>query len=238
MNKHHRELLEKIKKFSNKGKASLHPDSYVRSTHFSYHLQTSDSKNIAKEFKNKYKDLNLNEFILLLNSLYLAPSYSEKAMGSRLLGLYSKLRDELDPGNIDTWLNDLVGWVEVDGLSQSNFTGKEILSKWNDWSILLKKLNKDKNINKRRASLVLLTEPTSHMPDKRISDLAFENIDALKSEKDILITKAISWILRSLIKYHIDEVENYMNKNDNVLPKVALRETRNKLMTGRKSGKT
>ncbi|MBI2314815.1 DNA alkylation repair protein [Candidatus Daviesbacteria bacterium] len=35
-----------------------------------------------------------------------------------------------------------------------------------------------------------------------MADLAFENIDKLKAEKDVLITKAISWVLRSLIKNH------------------------------------
>lgn len=237
MNKYHKGLLDSIKKYSNREKVSLHPDSYIGSPHFSYHLLTSDSKKVAREFKKDNPDLDIEEFTQLLNFLYKAPSYSEKVMASRLLGLYSNLRKEIPVSRIDTWLNDLVGWAEVDGLCQSNFTGVDILSNWKEWKDLLKKLNRDKNINKRRASLVLLTGPSSHVHDIRLSNLAFENIDNLKREKDILIIKAVSWLLRSLVKFHGSEVEKYINTNDNMLPKIAIRETRNKLKSGRKSGK-
>ena len=92
----------------------------------------------------------------------------------------------------------------------------------------------DKNIHKRRASLVLLTFPVRKSQDKRLSDLAFTNIEKLKNENDILITKAISWLLRSLIANHRKEVEIYIDKNINSLPKIAIRETKRKLTTGRK----
>ncbi|MDP2951009.1 MAG: DNA alkylation repair protein, partial [bacterium] len=64
--------------------------------------------------------------------------------------------------------------------------------------------------------------------------LAFENIEKLKPEKDILITKAISWLLRNLIKYHKKEVADYLKKNKNSLPKIAVRETEKKIKTGKK----
>jgi len=40
-----------------------------------------------------------------------------------------------------------------------------------------------------------------------------------------------------LIKHHRQEVEDYLKDNSDSLPKIALRETRNKLKSGRKSGK-
>ncbi|KKS65087.1 MAG: hypothetical protein UV33_C0013G0017, partial [Candidatus Daviesbacteria bacterium GW2011_GWA1_42_6] len=100
--------------------------------------------------------------------------------------------------------------------------------------ILLNKFVKDPDIHKRRASLVLLTKPVSHSDDPRFSDLAFENLDKLKKEKDILITKAVSWLLRDLIKYHRDRVEDYLKANKAILPKIAVREVTNKLQTGKK----
>jgi 3-methyladenine DNA glycosylase AlkD len=89
---------------------------------------------------------------------------------------------------------------------------------------------------KRRASLVLLTRPLRESDDPRLARLAFAIIGRLKHEKDILVTKAVSWLLRALIKYHRREVEAYLEDNMDTLPKIAVRETRNKLQSGRKSG--
>ena len=85
--------------------------------------------------------------------------------------------------------------------------------------------------------MVFLTTPVSQSADKRLSDLAFENIDRLKHEKDILITKAISWILRSLVKHHKKEVSKYLEDSKESLPKIAIRETKNKITYGIKSYK-
>lgn len=145
-----------------------------------------------------------------------------------------KLRKELDPFLLDSWLDYAHGWAEVDCICQSNFTAEELLGNWDKWSKLLDRFVKDKNVHKRRASLVLLVKAVGQSMDIRLSDLAFANIELLKSEKDILITKAISWLMRSLIKNHRKELEEYLAKNENSLPKIALRETRRKLLTGKK----
>ncbi len=73
------------------------------------------------------------------------------------LGYLSKLRKQIDIKSLDNWLGCLSGWAEVDSTCQSNFTEKELLENWNEWREFLIDLSKDKNINKRRASLVLLT---------------------------------------------------------------------------------
>jgi 3-methyladenine DNA glycosylase AlkD len=60
----------------------------------------------------------------------------------------------------------------------------------------------------------------------------------LKGEKEIIITRAISWVLRSMVKHHRKALENYLKKNEKTLPAVAVRETKIKLDTGTKSGKS
>ena len=137
---------------------------------------------------------------------------------------FSELRKQIGPKILDKWLDDRVGWVEVDSLCQSTFGAEEMLEKWSQWEKLIKGLNKSSNINKRRASLVLLTKPVKDPESKKISDLAFFCIDNLKSERDILITKAISWLLRNLIKYNKEKVTQYLEANRNILPKIAIRE--------------
>lgn len=97
------------------------------------------------------------------------------------------------------------------------------------------KLAKSEEISKRRASLVLLTKPVRDTYDERLLKLALGNIDRVKGEKDILITKAVSWLLREMVKNYRKEVEEYLDANEDSLPKVAVRETKVKLKTGKKN---
>ena len=82
--------------------------------------------------------------------------------------------------------------------------------------------------------MVFLTKPVRDSSDKRFARLSLEVINRVKKEKEILITKAISWLLRDLIKNHRQSVGKYLRNNLESLPKIAVRETRNKLVTGRK----
>jgi 3-methyladenine DNA glycosylase AlkD len=72
-------------------------------------------------------------------------------------------------------------------------------------------------------------------PDPRLGELALETIETLKGERDIIITKAVSWLLRSLAAQHPDKVARYLDAQGPTLPAIAVRETRIKLTTGRKT---
>jgi 3-methyladenine DNA glycosylase AlkD len=176
--------------------------------------------------------LAATQFVALLDSLSLGRTYDEFVAVGLLLGAYPKLRRLLDPHCLDGWLKHAQGWAEVDVICQSNFTADNMLSDWKTWKTLLGALAGSENVHKRRAGLVLLTKPLRESDDQRLARLAFANADKLKHETDILITKALSWILRSLIKYHGAEVVAYLRANADTLPKVAVRETRYKLAGG------
>lgn len=49
-----------------------------------------------------------------------------------------------------------------------------------------------------------------------------------------LIAKAVSWILRSLVKRHRQIVGEYVFKNEASLPAIAVREFKKKYETGKK----
>lgn len=183
----------------------------------------------------KEESPNFDEYVELIDSLYKnAKSFQEIDLAARLLGAAPKLKEKVSPLKLNIWLNYTHGWAENDVLCQNNFTDKDMLGNWSVWKKLLYNLSKDTNVHKRRASLVLLNKPVRLSPDGRLSNAAFKNVDTLKNEEDILITKAISWILRSLIKYHKTEVANYLAKNRDLLPRIAVREVENKLATGKK----
>lgn len=200
-----------------------------------YHGFTS--KQLSDLSKRIYKENNLSpdQIVELLNSLYQnGVSYTEIVLGPMILSLSSETLKNFDPKNLDLWLNYTCGWAENDVLCQSNFSAENILNRWTDWKKWLKEFNKSSNINKRRASLVLLTKALRQSNDSHLSKLALENIENLKGEKDILITKAVSWLLRSLVTFHKTELLEYLDKNKESLPKIAYREALSKAITGKK----
>ena len=139
--------------------------------------------------------------------------------------------------SFDRWLGNLEGWAEVDALCTGRYTEKEIPLHLDTWAPYLKKWSKSKSIAKRRASLVFFCSPVSRNAAGKLASMALENIEVLKHERDILITKAISWLLRSMIKYHREAVDEYVNENAATLPAIVVRETRIKLKTGRKTAR-
>ncbi|MDD2482788.1 MAG: DNA alkylation repair protein [Candidatus Shapirobacteria bacterium] len=204
-------------------------------TNKTYHgFSTKQISDLAKKIITE-NNLKKDQIIELLNSLYQNnTSYTEIVIGPMILSLSSETLKDFDPKNLDLWLNYTCGWAENDVLCQSNFTSEIILNNWSNWQKILKQFNQDRNINKRRASLVLLTKSLRQSDDPRLSKLAFQNIENLKSEKEILITKAVSWLLRSLVAFHQDELLDYLEKNKDTLPKIAYREALSKALTGRK----
>jgi 3-methyladenine DNA glycosylase AlkD len=213
---------------------SLPPDGYTGSPHKHYGVSVPTLRNYIREWVASHKQLTFDEFVATLTDLYNGESIEEKMFAAMLLGKYAKLRQQLTLQQFDQWLDQLVGWVEVDSTCQSTFSAKELIPRWEEWQRFLRQLSQDTNINKRRASMILLNKALRESDDPRFVKLALELVDTLKTEKDKLITKAISWVLREGIKYHRAAIEGYVEANRATLPKIALREVTTKLTTGKK----
>ncbi len=239
MDKLHLEILAEIKKIAPHFKnfscsRGFNLGSYMGTSKPMYDLTNPEARQIAKNWVNNNQDISFEEYIKFLDSLFAGESHDERSFGGRILEYTPKLRKQIDPQVLDKWLTGAEGWGEVDSLCQSSFPADEILAKWSDWKKLITKFSQDKDIHKRRASLVLLTMAVRHSADPRLSRLAFTNIGKLKKEKELLITRAISWLLRDLIKNHKSKVAKYLEKNQETLPKIAVREVTRKLLTGKK----
>ncbi len=157
------------------------------------------------------------------------------ALAAAIFGKGTRYRRKFNLNKLDKWLSYTVGWAEVDSLCQSNFDAKEVIQNWPSWQAFLIKLSTDKNIHKRRASMVLLCKPLRQSDDTKLPDLALKLVNDLKHEKEILITKAVSWILRSMVKHHPKELAIYLEENKDSLPSIAYRESTRKLRTGKKN---
>lgn len=210
---------------------------YIGTNKPSYHLDTATTRKIAKDFL-KSRDLSLQEFTSLVDSMYTGDTCDELFIAAKIVEFSASHKKSFCLSHLDKWLDNVHGWAETDVLCQMAFTDQEMLSRLADWHKIINKFVVDKNVHKRRASLVLLTKPVRLSSDQRLADIAFANVDKLKHESDILITKAVSWLLRALIKHHKAEVANYLDNNKDTLPRIAVREVSTKLQTGKKYIKT
>ncbi|MBV8135293.1 MAG: DNA alkylation repair protein [Deltaproteobacteria bacterium] len=234
MHAHHRVLLGELQKHR---RNRVHPqsnDSYLSSGHLYLDVPVPTRRTLAKAWLKENQGIPDAEFLAVVESLYRGMSYEEKTLASILLSYHRAGRQIVGLKRVSTWLDDLVGWAEIDTLCSGVFTADEILANWRAWERLIRGLARGRNINKRRAALVFLTAPVRYSDDKRLSALSFEVIRALQPEREKIITKAVSWLLRSMVRYHKREVSAYLKNNQSSLPAVAVRETKRKIATGRK----
>ncbi len=235
MNSHHKELLDRIIKKSGKPTKHTFLDRYLGNDHPRYPISIPVLRSIAKDWMKDHHDLTIKEFSDLLTSLNKGESSTEKCFTGILMGYATKEQRRVDPKLFDRWLDNTIGWAEVDALCTGKHLAVDISDNWTSWKKVIDQLSGSKNINKRRASIVLLCSPLSQVKDDLLAKAAIENIDRLKSEKEILITKAISWVLRSMVKHYPKLVREYLRENMETLPKIAIRETLMKLKTGKKT---
>ena len=234
MSPEHQILLEQLRAASRPADSRFDPAKYLKSDAVFLNVSVPDRRRIAKAWLKAHKGWGVPQVLALVGELVAGESHEEKTLG--LLMLEGRGRRPFGPAEVDRWLDHLVGWAEVDSLCQSIFGPEDLLGDWPAWSGALRRLARDPNINKRRAALVLPCRSARTSPDPRLRDLAFETIDTLKGEREIIITKAVSWLLRSLSDQHPSAVAAYLDTEGPALPAIAVRETRAKLATGRKSG--
>ncbi len=237
MNEHHKEILMQIQHLSGKPTQHTFLNSYLGNSHPRYPISIPILRKIAKAWMMAHRELATSTFTALLGSLIKGKSSTEKCMVGILLDYATPDQRKFNPKLFNTWLNYLEGWAEVDSLCTGRYSDSEILRQWKIWNPLLIQFSKSNNIHKRRASLVLLCSPLRKSTDTRLAGMALRNITRLKAEKEILITKAISWVLRNMVKHNRTAVQKYL-KEESDLPAIAVRETKRVLETGRKtSGK-
>lgn len=209
---------------------------YLGSPRASLNISTPDLRKVLKKFTKDHADLSQKEWLALLDQLNAGDTFQEKAAVGYLLEYYPDFRRQIDPSKLAAWLEDRVGWGEVDVLCQSSFTPDDLLNQWSAWQRTLDALAHSTNINQRRASLVLLVKALQQSDDQRLLTQALRTLPKLETERHILITKAVSWVLRAMIKHHPQVVKAYLAEHRDTLPSIAYRETYAKLTTGRKTG--
>jgi len=235
MNSEHKILLSRLVELPKKKESKQFSADYTGSDRKAYYISSPDMRALVKDWLKDTAHLSARHVFDVVESLMAGVSHEEKKMAAYVLGYRRDARAVTGIGHLDHWLDDLTGWAEVDTLCQNVFTSKELLQDWDAWGPFLRKLVREPRTEKRRASLVFLVGPVRKCDDVRLHEMAFANIELLKGENDILITKAISWLLRSMVGSNRQGVIDYLESTHETLPKIAVRETRALLTRGKKT---
>ncbi len=233
----HAALVAQLRAAARPYRGGQENDSYTGSYRPFFNVSAPERHRMMRSWLAAHRRAADAELVTMADSLFEGDSHEEKTLGAILLGASARARKAATPAMVEAWLSRLNGWAEIDSLCASVFSAAEMASDWPAWRALIERLSRDPNINKRRAALVLLTTPCRTSSDARFRDLALGVADRLKRERDILITKAVSWLLRSMAARHGPEVAAYLEANRGALPAIAVRETLTKLKTGTKSGR-
>ena len=213
---------------------SSHGDSYVGTSKVHLGVKVPEKRAFIKKWLKEHRDISLNELKDLIDALTNSGIHAAFGAAGMLLEYLPSLRKKIDPFWLESWLVEAEGWAEVDAFCQSKFTAAEILERWSAWKKLLLRLADSDNPHLKRASLVLLTKAVRDTTDPRLPQLAFKLINQHKREKSILVTKAISWLLREMVKNYPSQVSSYLNQTKTFLPSFVIKEVRNKLEKGKK----
>lgn len=218
-------------------RGGMNNNSYGGSSRPFFGITAPVRRDIARRWVADRRGAPTAELLAVVESLSEGETHEERTQGAFLLAAHGGARRAARPQDVERWVGRLNGWAEIDCLCQNLFTWQDMAADWPAWKAMIERLRRSENINKRRAALVLLNGPVKASGDPRLLDLAVEGLEALKVERHILISKAVSWLLRSLTVRHREAVEAYVERNAASLPPVAVRETRAKLATGTKSGR-
>jgi 3-methyladenine DNA glycosylase AlkD len=233
----HAALLAELRGLARPYRGGVQNDSYSGSGRPFLNVSAPDRRRTIKAWLARHRTAPETELLALADSLFEGEMHEERTLGALMLQASLRARRAATPAKVDGWLGQLNGWAEIDTLCASVFGPADLATDWPAWRYLIERLREDPNINKRRAALVLLVTPTRSSDEVRFRDLGLATVERLQGERDILITKAVSWLLRAMSPRHASEVAAYLDAHAADLPAVAVRETRAKLRTGRKSGR-
>ena len=198
-------------------------------------IKTGHLVQVANEFLKENKDIEATELAEIIGNLILSGSYEEHIVGGKIFTfLKSEERQKIPFFELKRWLKKAQGWWEVDVICQSSYTGKEVQENFFKWKEAIRDFSKSNSISHRRASLVLQAKSNREIGDDKMVKLALETVETLKHERDILITKAISWLLREMCRHNKELIHKYLQLNKDTLPAIAYRETMKKITTGKK----
>jgi 3-methyladenine DNA glycosylase AlkD len=222
------------------GRADAHYESVIRRSIPSsldvYGLRIFEIRKIVRDWRRKHTDVNLADLLTLVEALWSGTSREERLVALELLKHYPDSILQLTWTQFDRWRRDLDSWELTDILGLS-VLGVWVASRPDLREQHLCDLLADEDVWSRRLGLVAGIGLNRALQNVESATLVLEMVDEEKDDRHPMITKAVSWTLRSLGTRHPDAVLAYLEANEQLLAAHVVREVTNKLTTGRKDGR-
>lgn len=202
-----------------------------------YGVRVPQLREMARDWQQAHKKVAREDLMVLVEALWAGDSREERMLAVHLLLRYKRWIKTLSWDHFDRWRRQVDNWEVCDGLSQW-VMGAWILDDPQSRLDRLRELIADEDLWSRRMALVATAWLNRGYEGFSCPVLTLELVDRTRAERDPMITKAVSWALRGLIKLHPERVEAYLETHRDELAGHVTREVENKLRTGLKSGRS
>ncbi len=197
-----------------------------------YGVRSDGLKEIDKKYWPEVKEMTKKDFFLFVEEL-LKSNYNEES-GLAFKWLFRRKSEFLksDFKIFEKWLERYVNnWGKCDDFCTHAFG--ELLSQYPEFVPVVKKWTKSKNRWVRRASAVIFIKSnnTYHTGKGSLKDI-FYIADALLLDSDDLVQKGYGWMLKAASFGHQKQVFDYVMKNKDKMPRIALRYAIEKMPDG------
>lgn len=190
-----------------------------------YGVRSSITKQIAKKYFDKIKNLNKDQIFSICEKLLKSGYGEEKGIVFDWALRLKKQYQKQDFKIFENWLKRYVSdWGDCDNLCTGAFG--EFLLQFPEFFKKVKLWAKSKNRWLRRASVVILIYS---IRKNRFLNEAFQIADILLTDKDDLVQKGYGWLLKEISNKYPKLVFDYVMKNKSVMPRTALRYSVEKL---------
>lgn len=199
-----------------------------------YGVRVPYLREIACAWQRAHKQIAREDLVALVEALWNGESREERVLAIHLPEYYQDWVPDLTRAHFERWRRGLDNWETADGLGW-------MLALWlsgdpDNRLDYLRDLIADEDAWSRRVALVATIPINRGRSGFTIPDLTLQLVDRVKEERHPMITKAVSWVLRDMIKHHREQVIAYLEENRDVLASHVVREVDNRLRTGLKSG--
>lgn len=197
-------------------------------------VRTPASRKLAREWVRSDPDRTDTETLAVIEALWNGESRDERALGLEILCQRPDIVAGLRRSDFDRWRRDIDNWAIGD------FLGYRILGPWvivgQERLGYLDRLIGSRDVWSRRLALTATVHLSRESGDYAQATLAL--VDRVVDEREVMITKAVSWALRAMTDRHPADVAGYLESRGDRIAAAARREVRNKLNTGRKDGRS
>lgn len=211
------------------------PSPIIRTSLPFYGVKVDHLRRVARSWRREHRDLSAPMVAELCDQLWHRAVREEMVVAALIHGHDGPARSRFGLRTVDRWAKLVDNWEIADALGAwlaARAVGDDPARRYPMLGTLVGR----RNPWSRRVGLVgsLGTARDAEAAGRwwpRVASMVL----SLSGDKEAGIPKAISWVLREHTRHSADEVAAFVQEHTTALPAVAVRETRNKLRTGKKN---